>query len=238
MKFLTFLNSGCIAICKNMLISAEKVGLNPDDFIIACLDENAFTEFSSYKNAYLAMNHPIKTYANWSYDENSEFRTIIKHKWTLIAEHYNNYKNLCYLDTDIVFTNNPLPYIENNNKMLFQRAYGPQDESLITNGSLIGSICSGFMVFNETAKCTELIKKCITSEYSDDDDQLLINEIAFSDEFRDSCNFLPVVKFPLAKDHHLFNDIGMHSAVLHHCATLLGIENKINYLKNNNVWYI
>jgi hypothetical protein len=39
MKFLTQLNSGCLEICKNMLKSAKIVGLNTDDFIIACLDK-------------------------------------------------------------------------------------------------------------------------------------------------------------------------------------------------------
>ena len=48
-----------------MLISAKKVGLNMDDFIIACLDENSYNSFKSYKNAYLAMDHPIKTYSGY-----------------------------------------------------------------------------------------------------------------------------------------------------------------------------
>ena len=52
MKFLTFLNSGCIDICKNMLISAEKVGINMDDFYIACLDDNSYQKLKEYKNCF------------------------------------------------------------------------------------------------------------------------------------------------------------------------------------------
>lgn len=230
MKFLTFLNSGCITICKNMLTSAELVGLNPDDFIIACLDENAFNEFKSYKNAYLAMDHPIKTYADWSFDSNSEFRQVIKHKWALIAEHYAVHKNLCYLDTDISFTSNPLTYIENNDKILFQRASGEDGEKI--------DICSGFMVFNDTIVCEELIKKCTLTENHEEDDQLLINKIAFLEEFIDSIELLPITKFPLAKDIYRFTNESKYDAVLHHAATLVGIHNKIEFLKNKGMWYI
>lgn len=45
MKFLTFLNYGCHDICLNMLKSAEKVGINMDDFIIACMDEEVYKSF-------------------------------------------------------------------------------------------------------------------------------------------------------------------------------------------------
>lgn len=45
MKFLTFLNSGCRDICLNMLKSAENVGINMDDFIIACMDEDVYESF-------------------------------------------------------------------------------------------------------------------------------------------------------------------------------------------------
>lgn len=232
MKFLTFLNSGCITICKNMLVSSELVGLNPDDFIIACLDENAFNEFKSYKNAYIAMDHPIKSYADWSYDSNSEFRQVIKHKWALIAEHYAVHKNLCYLDTDIAFTSNPLAYIEHSEKMLFQQAHGEDGEKAL-NG-----ICSGFMVFNNTTVCAELIKKCTLIENNEEDDQLLINKIAFSEEFIDSIELLPIIKFPLARDILRFTNENKYDAVLHHAATLVGIHNKIEFLKNKGMWYI
>lgn len=231
MKFLTFLNSGCITICKNMLMSAKLVGLDPDDFIIACLDENAFNELNSYKNAYLAMDHPIKTYADWSYDSSSEFRQVVKHKWALIAEHYATHKNLCYVDTDIVFTSNPLPYIENSNKILFQRALGEDGEKPIDFG-----ICSGFMVFNDTAICAELIKKCST--HTDADDQLLINQLALTNEFIDSFELLSIMKFPLAKDIFRFSNENRYDAVLHHAATLVGIDTKIEFLKKIGTWYI
>ncbi len=59
MKFLTFLNAGCIDICKNMLKSAERVGLNMDDFIIACLDKESYDSFNEYSGAYLYKDQDI-----------------------------------------------------------------------------------------------------------------------------------------------------------------------------------
>ena len=69
MKFVTFLNSGCIDICKNMLKSAELVGIDLDDFYIACLDENSYENLKQYKNAYLYVDQEITEYQDWSFSE-------------------------------------------------------------------------------------------------------------------------------------------------------------------------
>ena len=50
MKYVTYLNSGCIDICENMLISAEKSGIDMDNFFVACLDDKAYQKFSYLKN--------------------------------------------------------------------------------------------------------------------------------------------------------------------------------------------
>ena len=112
MKFLTFLNSGCIDICKNMLKSAENVGLDLNDFIIACIDANAYEQMKSYKGSYLAFEHEITEYKNWSFDETSDFRKIVRYKWKIIKDNYIKHKELCFVDTDIVFLKNPLSFIK------------------------------------------------------------------------------------------------------------------------------
>ena len=62
MKFLTFLNSGCLDICLNMLKSAENVGINMDDFMIACMDEEVYNSLSTagYKGAFLYMDQQLR----------------------------------------------------------------------------------------------------------------------------------------------------------------------------------
>lgn len=151
MKFLTFLNSGCIEICKNMLISAENVGINIDDFYIACLDENAYVNMQAYKNAYLyrgELNYNISEYQNWSFDADSKFRLIVRNKWPIIQQIYKDHKNLCWVDSDIVFIKNPLEIIQNSNQILFQC-----DDPGLT-------LCSGFMVFNPTIECQNFVNDC------------------------------------------------------------------------------
>jgi hypothetical protein len=126
-----------------------------------------------------------------------------------------------------------LSYIENSDKILFQRALGEDGEKPNVTGMYV---CSGFMVFNDTDICSELIEKC--NMYPDEDDQLLINQLVLTDEFIDSFELLPIMKFPLAKDIYRFNSGETHTAILHHCATLAGIDSKIEFLKNKEMWYI
>ena len=163
MKFLTFLNSGCIDICKNMLISAEKVGINMDDFYIACLDSNAYKNLKEYKNAYLHIDQPITEYQDWTFSEESGFRNIVKNKWSIIKKIYQENKELCWVDTDIVFIENPIEHISGHEEILFQ-------------GDSPGStLCSGFMVFNQSKECEKIVNECASAIEADD--QLIINEI-------------------------------------------------------------
>lgn len=220
MKFLTQLNSGCIDICKNMLKSAENVGLNTDDFIIACLDKNAYEALKHYKGAFLYDDIELKEYQNWSFDPNSTFRKIVKGKWKLISEVYKNNKNLCWVDTDIVFKKNPLAWISDKKEILFQC-------------DIPGSqICSGFMVFNNTDECKNLINDCGIDEI--EDDQILINRTAIN--YRSSCALLPLEYFP---NGHLYYAKNIkENAIIVHNNHMVGIETKINKFKEEGLWFI
>ena len=125
MKFVTFLNSGCLDICRNMLLSAEKVGINMDDFYIACLDKNSYDNLRNYTNSFIwievdHINETLREYQNWTFDSNSGFRNIVKYKWRIIHEMYKNHKELCWVDTDIVFKENPIDLISGQDEILFQ----------------------------------------------------------------------------------------------------------------------
>lgn len=222
MKFLTFLNSGCIDICKNMLKSAENVGLDLNDFIIACIDANAYEQMKSYKGAYLAFEHEITEYKNWSFDETSDFRKIVRYKWKIIKDNYIKHKELCFVDTDIVFLKNPLSYIEKSEQILFQ---------CDRPGSLI---CSGFMVFNNTKKCEEMIDLC--GNDISDDDQLLINKIALSENFINHIALLNQVKFPNGYIYYQQNI--KQDPIIVHNNFMVGIEEKIKKFKEEKLWFI
>lgn len=221
MKFLTFLNSGCIDICKNMLKSAEIVGLDLDDFIIACLDTNAYEEMKNYSGSFLYMEQDLTEYQDWSFNEDSSFRKIVRNKWELIKKVYTEHKELCWVDTDIVFLKNPLSLIENKDKILFQRD---------SPGSVI---CSGFMVFNSTDRCSALIDEC--GNNIDEDDQILVNEIALT-KYQDIVELLNPRSFP---NGYTYYNLGVKEyAYIVHNNWMTGVDIKIEKFKEEKLWFL
>jgi hypothetical protein len=221
MKYVTFLNSGCIDICKNMIKSAENVGINSDDFFIACLDKNAYEEFKNYKNCFLWCDQKIKEYQDWTFDPNSGFRSIVKNKWAIIKHVYEKHQRLCWVDTDIVFKKNPSDGLKNDEKILFQ---------CDRPGSWI---CSGFMVFNNSIECQNLINECANNQT--EDDQLLINHIGLT-KYHEHIALLSTEQFP---NGHIYYNVGIKDqAYIVHNNHMVGIQTKINKFKEENLWFI
>jgi len=221
MKFLTFLNSGCIDICKNMLISVERVGIDVNDFYIACLDSNAYEHLNEYKNAFLYVDQPVVEYQNWTFDENSGFRNIVKNKWSIIQKIYQEHKNLCWVDTDIVFVENPTEYISGHEEVLFQ-------------GDSPGStLCSGFMVFNESKECEQMINDCASSEGKDD--QLIINDVAIN-KYPENIAILSRDLFP--NGYAYYTEGKKENALIVHNNWMVGVDTKIEKFKEENLWYL
>jgi hypothetical protein len=226
MKFLTFLNQGCLDICKNMLISAEKVGIDKDDFYIACLDKISYNSLSNYPNAFMwigvdYINENLSEYQDWTFQSNSGFRNIVKYKWRIIQEVYRQHKELCWVDTDIVFKENPTEYVKEQEEVLFQ------------SDSPGSTLCSGFMVFNKSVECESMINECALEE--EEDDQLLINKIAL-DKYYDNVALLNEDLFP--NGHVYYQQDRKENAVIVHNNWMVGIEAKIQHFKDENLWYL
>lgn len=223
MKFLTLTNSGGIDLCRNMLKSAELVGIDPDDFVIACLDKRAYEQLMPYSGAFLYReneNNNLTEFQDWSDDPSSGFQKIVRNKWKLIRDTHDLYKDLCWVDTDIVFKNNVLPYIENSDYIIFQSDLPTQ------------LICSGFMVFNSTNACQLMINECVDN--LDEDDQNLINRIAL--KFLSSVIFFNQDLFP--NGHIYYKEERKQSAVIVHNNHMIGIEEKIKRFKEEKLWFI
>ena len=226
MKFLTFLNSGCLDICKNMLISAEKVGINMNDFYIACLDKNSYENLNQYSNAFMwinvdLINTNLSDYQDWTFNVNSGFRNVVKYKWRIIQEIYRQHKELCWVDTDIVFKENPIDLVKEQEEILFQ-----SDRP----GS---TLCSGFMVFNSSSKCENLIKEC--SSNTEEDDQILVNRIAL-DKYYNNVALLSEDLFP--NGHVYYKENRKENAVIVHNNWMIGVDAKIKHFKEENLWYL
>ena len=206
-----------------MLKSAENVGINMDDFIIACMDEDVYESFilEGYKGAFLYMNSDLKEYQDWTFNSNSGFRNVVRHKWKIISQVHKEHPNLMWVDTDIVFKENPVEILTGHEEVLFQTD---------APGS---TICTGFMVFNETSECRQLIEECGADER--DDDQLIMNRIGLSKYY----GYIALLSEDLFPNGNVYYQQGKkENAMIVHNNWMVGVETKINKFKEEGLWFI
>jgi hypothetical protein len=206
-----------------MLKSAENVDINMDDFIIACMDSDVYKSLilKGYKGSFLYKDQNLKEYQNWTFDENSGFRNIVKHKWKIISEVHQQHPILMWVDTDIVFKENPVEILSGHEEVLFQ------------SDSPGSTLCTGFMVFNDTPECRQLIEECGSNEI--DDDQLIMNKIALS-KYNDHIALLSEDLFP--NGHVYYQQERKDNAMIVHNNWMVGVESKINKFKEEGLWFI
>jgi hypothetical protein len=167
------------------------------------------------------VNENISEYQDWTFQSDSGFRNVVKYKWRIIQEIYRQHKELCWVDTDIVFKENPIELIKNQEEILFQ-----SDRP----GS---TLCSGFMVFNDTIECRKLIKECAKDE--NEDDQLIVNRIAL-EKYYDNIALLNDDLFPNGSVYYKENR--KENAVIVHNNWMIGVNTKIQHFKDENLWYL
>ena len=126
-----------------------------------------------------------------------------------------------WVDTDIVFVENPVEILSNHEEVLFQT-----DNPGYT-------ICTGFMVFNETKKCRELIEEC--ASYDSADDQIIMNQIALS-KYNDYVALLSEDLFPNGNVY--YKQGRKNNAMIIHNNWMVGIETKMNKFKEEGYWYL
>lgn len=219
MKFLTFLNFGCLDICKNMIESAKRVGISCNEFIVYCLDDESYDNLKDIVQCVRYHTNAPKSYKNWSFDPNSEFRQVVKHKWKIIKEVYQTNKNLCWVDTDIVFLKD-IRFLEN------------QFDGTLCQSDLPGSlICSGFMIFSNSLQSEQLINEC--ANLQEQDDQIAIN--GFYNKYK--IKLLPLDLFPNGNVYYHQNNKNKEAFIVHN-NHMVGIETKIENFKKESLWFI
>jgi hypothetical protein len=224
MKYVTFLNYGCVEICENMLISAQNAGILMTDFYIGCIDEKSFEYMKKYPNAFLFENQSNTSYQNFSDNKNTDFSKITSYKFKIIKEIYKKHKNLCYVDTDVVFLKNPTGHLKNKKLILFQ------------NDEPGYSLCTGFIIFNNTKRCNDLLNDEELDELTEIyQDERAINLLC-DKKYRDCIATIPKEKFPNGYNYFTKN-ISNEPYIIHN-NFIVGIENKINRFKQNNLWFL
>lgn len=225
MKYLTYLNSGCKSICDNMLYSANKVGINQNQFIIVAFDKPIF-EYYSNKGYHVELfeDVPAEQYHNWTWDENSKFRALVKNKWQLIKKYFETYKPLVWLDTDIVFLKNPEQYFASLEEPTFQIDYP------------VKCACTGLMYFPES-ETSDVIINTLGAQNTEDD-QIVCNNLLRSNLLQNKVSYFNLDYFPNGGYFYDANGTTKEQCIMLHCNYIVGLENKINRLKQTGVWYI
>ena len=225
MKYVTFLNTGCVDICRNMLVSADRVGISQDDFYIGCLDTASFDAMKKRKNTFLHVDQGISHYQNWTYDGDTGFRKIHYYKWPIIKRVYQEHKNLCWVDTDIVFLKDPTPLLANRGIFCAQNDYPGL------------RACGGFLVFNDSPSTAALINDMAANDF--EDDQILLNRF-LDGPYKGNFEQLSQHEFPNGKifyEPSFKNDL-KNTAYIVHNNWIVGIDDKISRFKEEGYWYL
>jgi hypothetical protein len=223
MKYLTYLNSGCKDICDNMLKSATINNISLQDFIIVAFDRPIFDYYQNKGiEVELFCDVAEEPYHEWTWDANSKFRELVKNKWILIKKYFNQYSSICWLDTDVVFLKNPSDVFKTLSKPTFQIDYPAL------------CACTGLMYFPDCDYSRFIIENL--GNQNTEDDQLICNNLLQS--HREKYDFFDLNLFPNGGYFYDKKGTTIEQSIMHHCNYIVGLNNKINRLKNNNMWFI
>jgi len=229
MKFLTYTNNGCTEMCKNLIASARLSGISDDDFIVACIDKLAFNDISKiHHNTYLFVDQLLIEYHDYSQNLEDNFRDLMWIKLDIINENYNKYGEICYVDCDVIFKQDPRTFF-NSEKVLLQREF-PHNAA-----------CAGFMVFNNDQNSKNFLTVILNNveEFKSKigTDQELINYL-ISNKIIPESNYEYLDKDKFLNGMCFHDGRSLEDAVIVHNNCIIGINNKINRFKYCNLWYI
>ncbi len=208
-----------------MLASAERVGIPVEDFYVACIDHDSYAVMKERCNVFLHVDQEISDYQNWSYDGDTGFRKIHYYKWPIIKQIYQQHKNLCWVDTDVVFLKNPTRILSNRATFCAQNDYPGL------------RACGGFLVFNDSKRTEALVNDMAANTF--EDDQILLNRF-LDGPYKDNFEQLPQREFPNGKifyEPNLNSEL-RESAYIVHNNWIIGIAEKIRRFKAEGYWYL
>jgi len=212
-------------MCDNMLLSSEKVGIKKEQFIIVAFDKPIYEYyFEKGYNVELFKDGPEEAYHEWTWDQNSKFRDLVKNKWQIIGKYFKTNKPLMWLDTDVVFVKNPENNIKSLSTPTFQIDYP------------VFCACTGLMYFPDCQLSEELIN--VLAKQNTEDDQIVCNNLLKQNAIQNRVGFFNLDYFPNGSYFYDAKKTNIEQTIMLHCNYIVGIENKINRLKDAGVWYL
>ena len=158
--------------------------------------------------------------------ESAEFNELCRLKIICILSSLENYNEILWVDSDVVFFKNVLEDIKSyTHDMIFQ------DDIL--------ALCAGFFAVRKTPTTISFLKRVVTiltnKTYAQTNwhDQTVINNL-----FIETDNIriikLPISEYPCGKAY--FDNNNRVSALMVHNNYIVGTENKINRFKEYALW--
>ena len=244
MNYITFTTSGSMKLCKNFLISLRNLNME-ENFTVYCLDEESFSEISKFKCKTKLFD--IKEIGEGFHEYGrGDFRRVTEAKVQIILRELQEKDSLVYTDCDMVFLKDPTEYIEHTNEEV-KKAKGNVDIFFASDDPFM-SICTGFMHIQNTETVHKLFKRYfeLSKWYGKMRSECMYDqEIIFQILTKDSPDFMSnlvwgIYPTDFVKNGHLYwneseTRTGIEAVV--HVNFTIGEENKINRLKEANLWY-
>ena len=248
MKYITFTTKGSVRLCENFLLSARNVGIE-NDVTVYCLDKESFDVINLNYSCTTKL-FPVDVSDEFHEYGKDGFRRVTEAKIQIILNALQDNQSLVYSDCDVVFKENPTELILAGDELINKKynvdIYFSSDHPHM-------NICTGFMYIKNTEKVHSLFKKYfeLSSLYGKQIssymyDQEIINEILTNGLLKEKIvwSIYPPTfvvngdlywNEPLDKGNYEYRT-GNETVI--HCNFVIGEENKINRLKEANLWYV
>tara|TARA_R100000315_G_C5232124_1_gene143179 strand:+ start:1484 stop:2230 length:747 start_codon:yes stop_codon:yes gene_type:complete len=241
-KYITFTTKGSSEICENFLLSTRNVGIE-EDIVVYCLDKESFEKIDSkYKCETILFELDVDS--NFQEYGKDGFRRITESKIQIILNALQENESLVYTDCDVVFQKNPTPLVESADELI-SRDYDV--DIYFASDAPFMNICTGFMYIKNNEKVHSLFKKYfeLSKLYEQNDsrhmyDQEIINQILNENILEERIMWSVYPTTFVKNGHQYWNEpekrTGSEAVV--HVNFTIGEENKINRLKEANLWYV
>jgi len=244
-NYITFTTSGSLKLCKNLLISLQKLNME-ENFTVYCLDEESFSEISKYKcnTKFFDINGIREGFHEYGA---RDFRRVTEAKVQIIIRELQENDSLVYTDCDVLFRTDPTEFINYSNEQIKK---DHDVDMVFASDDPFMTICTGFMYIKNTEKVHELFEKYfeLSQMYGKAGsecmyDQEIIFEILtkhwwFAEKGKLIWGIYPT---DFVKNGHLYwneSETRTGNEAIVHVNFTVGEENKINRLKEANLWYI
>jgi hypothetical protein len=235
MHFVTFTTGNYTDMTKNLLINFEKI-LVPSGhcLILICMDELATNNLSMYKGiewVIFQSRHVIT--GDVGIFNTPSYNNLMNFKPILVRELLDTYDELYWVDSDIVFYADPLPYVRAN--LTFQQDH-PTEEA--------GRLCAGNFYVKKNQESLDFFATWIEAVHQNPDkhDQESLNKMVM-ERYGNYTNIPGVHVFPPEKFQRGYDAIKLKwwrrdDKVCIHVNYIEGFDAKKDALKWIQSWYI